>query len=829
MNKIVCTLALLLGLVQGSWGIIVKGRVTDEKGEGLAFATVMQKGTTNGTSANADGNYSLEVPAGGGDLVCQYMGYVTLSQKLGTAPEQRIDFRMRPQDLEIAEVKITANGEDPAYAIMRKVIAMRKEHAKRVKTLQTDIYLKGELKVANMPGKIFGYSLDKQEVKESMLDEGLDSSGKGILFLLEQYSQYAYKANDKHRTRILAVRESGAPQGLGLAEMPPIINIYDNNISLLGLNPRGFISPANSNAFLYYRFRLLGSFMDEERMIHKIQVVPKRKYEPLFNGIVYVVEKEWVFQALDLVLTAESQINIDSLRLEQSYVPTDNGIWIIQSQVLHPVIPLMGFKFAGDFVTSYKNQKVNEEIDDSYFSGKVISSYDTAALSYKATYWDTVRPIPLQAEEIEAYRFKDSVYEVRKSDTLARKREGIGFSIGGLSVRGKGWHLNSNGPLDWARYNTVEGLNVTLGLDANIALGKGYALKADWSNRYGFSNTRYNALAGLSIHHESGTQKDKRGSLGIKGGRYVYQINNNDPISPLMNVLYTLFTGYNYMKLYEGRGLSINAAQDFGNGFRAGLSLQYEKREPLWNTTDYVFFESDKPNLSPNQPAGLPALEPHGAFLVAAVMSYQPGWKYVQYPKYRSPVRSAAPIFTLRYTKGLPDVFESKSDFDKWSFDVEQKIGMRLLGVLSYRAMIGGFLNKGYVGLPDWKHLNGNQTFLASSYLNSFQLAPYYRFSNTADFYLQAHLEWALKGWLTNKVPGFRKLGWNLVTGANALIIDKNNYYSEIFVGLDDIGYKLFRMGRLDFLAGYESGKGKPSVGLRLGLGGVFLGGKRTD
>jgi len=155
-----------------------------------------------------------------------------------------------------------------------------------------------------------------------------------------------------------------------------------------------------------------------------------------------------------------------------------------------------------------------------------------------------------------------------------------------------------------------------------------------------------------------------------------------------------------------------------------------------------------------------------------------------------------------------------------------------MLGQLSYRLEAGGFLNKKAVNLPDYKHLNGNQTFLAGPFFQSFQLAPYYRFSNTADLYFQGHAEWHLGGLFTNKIPLFRRLNWFLLAGSNALYINQHNYYAEVFVGLENIGYKIFRFGRVDFIAGYESGKTKPSLGIRISFGQLFeslLGMEKND
>jgi hypothetical protein len=54
----------------------VHGKITDETGEPLIGASVMIKGSTIGTVADMDGNFSLAIPSGGGQLQVSYIGYV---------------------------------------------------------------------------------------------------------------------------------------------------------------------------------------------------------------------------------------------------------------------------------------------------------------------------------------------------------------------------------------------------------------------------------------------------------------------------------------------------------------------------------------------------------------------------------------------------------------------------------------------------------------------------------------------------------------------------------------------------------------------------------
>ena len=56
----------------------VTGTVTDKEGNPLPSVSVLQKGTTNGVSADFDGNYSITLTLGQKTLVFSYLGYKTL-------------------------------------------------------------------------------------------------------------------------------------------------------------------------------------------------------------------------------------------------------------------------------------------------------------------------------------------------------------------------------------------------------------------------------------------------------------------------------------------------------------------------------------------------------------------------------------------------------------------------------------------------------------------------------------------------------------------------------------------------------------------------------
>ena len=71
--------------VQGAFAqqATVSGTVTDEAGIPIPAVNIIEKGTTNGTSADFDGNYSFNV-ANGATLVFSALGYATQETPVGS-------------------------------------------------------------------------------------------------------------------------------------------------------------------------------------------------------------------------------------------------------------------------------------------------------------------------------------------------------------------------------------------------------------------------------------------------------------------------------------------------------------------------------------------------------------------------------------------------------------------------------------------------------------------------------------------------------------------------------------------------------------------------
>jgi len=87
----------------------ISGTVTDATGETVIGATVMEKGTSNGTVTDFDGNFTIKVNEGS-TLVISYIGYQTVE----AVAQQGMKVTLKDDAQALAEVVVTG------YQVQRK-------------------------------------------------------------------------------------------------------------------------------------------------------------------------------------------------------------------------------------------------------------------------------------------------------------------------------------------------------------------------------------------------------------------------------------------------------------------------------------------------------------------------------------------------------------------------------------------------------------------------------------------------------------------------------------------------------------------------------------
>ncbi|MBV9986499.1 MAG: carboxypeptidase-like regulatory domain-containing protein [Chitinophagaceae bacterium] len=788
----------------------VSGTVTEKNGPVLPFSSILIKGTTQGVSANGKGKYSIQLDPGEYTLVCQYIGHKSAEKKIRvSAGDQVLDFELEPQQYNLSEVLVKSGGEDPAYGIIRKAIATREQHLREIRSFRCEVYIKGQMQLRSYPKRLLGQKIDFQDG---------DTSQRKMIFLSETVARYSVLSPETQKVEVLSTKVSGRSGSFGLSD-PQIISFYQNNISVgEELNPRGFVSPIANSALAFYRYKLEGSFYENGRLINRIKVIPRRKFEPLFSGHINIIEDEWRLESVDLVLLHEQQMQfLDTLRIQQLYVPSGD-VWVIKNQVIYPAGQIFGFNFFGSFVQVYDKFDMHPRFERHFFDHTIIKFFDSSNKKPMA-YWDSIRPLPLLAEEVRDYRKKDSLEQVRKDphylDSLDKKRNkitltGLLFTGESFTVSKRKESISFSSLLSTLNYNTVEGGVISFAPNYFKRLDGRRSLSVRPEIRYGFANTHLSPS--VSMNYNFGKKYIQ--SIVLAGGRRVFQFNNAEPISQRVNSIYTLLRESNYMKIYEADFLRLAYGAGIGNGLNINFSFQYQDRRPLNNLADMTRWKdlADK-EFTPNYPVELVSAQMprHQASLFSLGITWRPGADYIELPDRKIGLGSKYPTISAGITKGIDGLFGSDVDYTKWRVTVSDEIDLKLAGAFNYNFSVGGFLKAKKTYIPDYQHYNGNQTIFAAPSMSSFQLAPYYKYSNTGKFNLALHTEYHLNGLLTNKIPVLKTINWFFVLGGHALLMGRGQHYYETSFGIENI----FKIFRVDFVQGFEADGGKPS-GIRV-------------
>ena len=413
----------------------------------------------------------------------------------------------------------------------------------------------------------------------------------------------------------------------------------------------------------------------------------------------------------------------------------------------------------------YSDYDFNPDFTEKTFTNEVLS-FEKDATKKDTAFWNTLRPVPLTKEETQDYSLKDSIKTIRKSkkylDSLDLKGNKFGLfdPLSGYSFRNsyENWSFSYNGPLLRTGFNTVQGFNASAGFSYFKTLNEeGKWWNAGLNFNYGFSDKRLRPTFYFSKKWDNFSKPRLSISGEIKNGIYF-----------------------------------------FG-------SLEYAKRTPLFNTTDYSFAKQDTNGYTSNNPLN-PTDFNNGAFVEHNIATlnigttFVFGQKYLSYPDMKvNQGNDKYPTISVNYIKRF-GASNTELNSDLFLANIRQNITAGNFGDFAYHIRGGAFLKQKNIAFMDKLQANGNQLlFPIDRELNSFNLLDYYRYY-TNDKYAEMHMEHDFKGSILGKIPLVNKLNFHLILGGKVLFMADKNPYSEYSVGLANLGFGKYRFLRLEYV-----------------------------
>ncbi len=771
----------------------IYGRVVDEHNEPLPYASVIIAETSVGVSCNTEGKYVLDIRKGRYKLNFQYVGYKTTSKEItfdGTKLE--VNIQLAPQNMEIGEVTIKSNAEDPAYAVIRKAIEKRPYYLGQVKSYSCDAYVKGLQRVRNVPKKIFGREI-------GTIGGLLDSTGKGIIYLSESLSKYYYKFPTQKKEVMVSSKVSGSDNGFSFNRATPLLEytFYENYIDF----NRQILSPIADGALNYYKYKLIGYYYDENGLaVNKIEVIPIRKEDPVFRGFIYIVDNSWNIHSTELYLTAAATKTevLDTFWIRQVHqLIAPDKIWTIFSQTFDINFNILGIGIKANFSGTFTNYDFHPTFKEVSFDNEIFK-VEQNALGKDSLFWKTVRPVPLTMEEQNDYAKKDSLKIIWNSKNYQDSLDKVNnkFKITDLllgytySNSFKNWSIGTLSPVNTIQFNTVQGFNIVQGLyfqkkyDENNL--RWWKIASDLN--YGFSDRKLRLKSTFTKKFNS----INFAQLEVQGGyKHATQFNENNPTTLMLNSYFSLVEKLNLIKLYERDFIGIQYAQELSNGLYATAKAEYAKRYPLLNTSSFTYNKNDI-LYSSNDPQDrnnyAESFVKNHSLISTLNITYRFRQKFSTFPNRKVARPSRYPYFSVNYLKGW-DIHPQASVFDHVNITITQdNFSLGLFGYGGGSIKAGGFLFNKNQQFIDYAHFNGNTLI---PILSSFMRLNDYS-TSTNKTYVEAHYVHHLQGYIMDKIPLINRLRWKEVIGFSNLWADKQNY-SEISLGFENVGYGLFR------------------------------------
>lgn len=557
----------------------LKGRIFDEKKEVLPFANVFIEELKTGTISDSEGFYKLELEKGKEyTLTFRHLGHKSFTTKVKlTTDEQVMDVTLPLQVVQISEVKVLASGEDPAYYIMRRAIALAPYYAKQIEEYKCKVYLKGTGVIDKVPAL----------VRKRMEKEGIEEHKP---FVMESVSKVHFQMPDKIDQVVLAQRSTGEDSGTDPMQFITS-NIYETN-------SYGMISPFDTKAFSVYRFQLEGVFEDQGRTINKIKIIPRRKGKDLFSGYINIADDYWNVHSASLSLKQP----MTKVNMQQIYAPISDNVWMPVKLGFKIKFAGMGFKVRYNYIasiseyfvkknpaldhdflnqvkqqqqadaklvgvempqakavvtskTNKRQKKINELLAKEELSNREMRQLQKAmrkeakrntpppplkieesvriskgAIKDDSIYWTNLRPIKLTDEEKESFSEKDSIVQRKKDpeyvDSL--RNEERKFKLAHL-LFGKNYRyyndsakythrLKIPGVMNWNTFafNTVDGVRVTLPFRYSLSDTVGRRLFIAPEFAYALERKKFDAQASVAYYYNG----LKNAAFQLKGGSF---------------------------------------------------------------------------------------------------------------------------------------------------------------------------------------------------------------------------------------------------------------------------------------------------------------------
>lgn len=749
----------------------VYGKITDNKMQPLAFASIQVKEMEIGTSSKEDGSYVLNLEVGTYNLVVSMIGYKTQIINIVVNKEYPLNLSLEEEDKSMEDVVIRVKVRDRAEEYIRNVIRNKDQVLEAQGAYSAQLYIRAVQQDSSLKKK------DRSKMDTTLFQNPhahfVDMAMAEVLLKLD------YESENKLKEQRLAVKKNGKTHGLFyLSATEGNFDFYSNLVKVPSISQIPFLSPISYSGLLAYRFKTIKTERKDGRRIFTISVKPRQLSNATVEGEIKILDSSWVILETHFNFPSYHLPQYDHFEVSQKYEYVQDKAWMLSRQQFNYYSKTSREKLSGQTLVVYSNYELNKQFGRNYF-GVEISSTEQTAYEKDSSFWKTVRLEPLNDKEIRYVRYQDSMYQVMHSkaylDSIDRETNRITWKK--LGLFGQTFY-NREKERTWV-------LPPVISLYEPFQFGGARIHPAFYYFKRYASRKDINIIADVSYGLRN---KDLNGSLRLQRmynpfnrGYYFVEINRDFDriyqgdawINQIQRSSYFL---NNYLAL--GHGLEVTNGLFLFTGVDAAFrrSVVGYKTNPRADSLFGDFLDN-------NQPI---AFDPYNGFYFKGTLKYTPHQRYIREPKEKIILGSKWPTVYASLRKGIPGPIKSEADFDYVEFGIEQKINVGIMGVLKYDVKTGSFLTQEDLRLLDYSFQRRGDPFLFMNPEQAFQALDS-TFPLFKRFY-QSHLIHEFNGALLNKIPLLKKLQLREIAGGGFLFAPERDLrYFEAFAGVERV------------------------------------------
>ena len=745
---------------------VVKGVIKDAATQKpIQYVSIYFKGGKGVTSAE-DGTFTItSANPKLTVLIFSYVGYKAVTKNIWPDKEQEVNVYMDVADSKRnVTVKTSRRGKytnknNPAVELIRRVIENKDKNrvTQAYDYVSYEQYEKMELMLTKTPEKLLNNKFLKNFKFIFQNTDTTKIQGRAMLpvYIDETVSQRYFRKNpEKNKVIILGEKKVDFKEYLDvegistyLDRMYENVEVYDNNISLLG---NTFLSPIADASPTFYRFYIRDTIELEGTKLVRLDFAPRNLEDLLFKGTLFVtLDGNYSVQKLIMSISKHANLNfVRELHLNQDFAKGPDGRYhVVLSNTIVEFALSSGAQssIVGDRTVSFKDYKINQPAPDSVYQGSGIVKLFTEKQNQTDSFWQQHRSPQLSESESKVYSNIDSLTNLKSFRTF--------MDIATLLLAGyKSFGPYEVGPVNsFYSFNPVEGFRLRVGGRSTTRLNKNIYLENYVA--YGFKDKQwkyFGSLAysfnGTSIYYypnnfvRASFQRDTK----IPGQELQFVVEDN--------FLLSFKRGRNDRWLYNDI-YKAEYVREFGKDFGYTVGFKNWRQTPAgvitYSKDDGVGGVTNIPDLTTSE--------------LSTEFRWSPHQQFYQGKRFRVPIINKYPNIRLRFTAGVKGLFKGEYNYQTLNLNIEKRTYFSQLGFADI-VLEGGY-TFGKIPYPLMTIHRANQTF--SYQLNSYNLMNFLEF--VSDHYAAMSIDQKFNGFFFNKIPLLKKLKWREVVSGKIL------------------------------------------------------------